>query len=168
MVDIFVSLLLELVDFCGQLPLVLFAVFYLSHCAERPLRGRELRMHGVLHDHVVITLKHVGVLILLEIGILLLLTISLVGCTTLHFHHHSLLLDGLGIGCNASHLSYPLLFKLPFPRLHLLDKDLGLKIIRFHLSDELLVSRVLLTWYARIFLLNSRISFRFPGLTIRS
>ena len=164
MINVLVSLLLELVDFCRQLPLVFLAVLNLPHGAKRSLSWRKLIMHcgdRVLHNHVIITLHQIGVFVLVRVIYIVLMmecgygTVKLlIRGTTLHFHHDPLLLNCLWIGCNASHLSYSLLFELPLPRLHLLDEDLRLQIVRLDLADKLLVSRMLLSGYAWIFLLT--------------
>ena len=45
-----------------------------------------------------------------------------------------------------------MLLELPLPRLHLLDKNLGLKIVWLDLADVLLMRRVLLAWNVRVLL----------------
>ena len=156
-VNILVPLLLQLVHLCGQLPLILLAIFDLSDSSERPLRRREL-VHGwVLHDHVIVVLQPIGILILLEVLLLQLTVAVRLGTGSgppLHIHHDPLLLKSLRVGCNAAHLSDPLLLELPFSRLHLLDEDLGLQIVWLHLADVLLMSRVLLAWNVWVLLLG--------------
>ena len=157
-VHILVPLLLQLVHLCSQLPLILLAIFDLSDSSERPLRRREL-VHGwVLHDHIIVALRPIGILILLEVLLLQLTVTVRLGSgssPSLHIHHDPLLLESLRVGRNAAHLSDPLLPELPFSRLHLLDEDLGLEIVWLHLADVLLMRRRFLAWYVWVLLLGA-------------
>ena len=156
-VSILVPLLLQVVHLCSQLPFILLAIFDLSDSSERPLRRRELGHGWVLHDHVIVALQPVGILVLLEVLLLQLAVAVRLGAGSgppLHIHHDPLLLKSLRVGCNAAHLSDPLLLELPFSGLHLLDEDLSLQIVWLHLADVLLMSRVLLAWYVRVLLLG--------------
>jgi len=85
-------------------------------------------------------------LLLLLLGLIFRLFLSCGGGAPLHFHHDFLLFDCLWVGRDTSQLSNPLLFDLSLPILHLFDKDLGMKVIRLNLTDELLMSSVLLLW----------------------
>ena len=77
------------------------------------------------------------------------------GRPTLHIHHDPLLLQSLRVGCDTAHFRDSLLLELPLPRLHLLDKNLGLQIVRLNLADVLLMRRVLLAWNVRVLLFRS-------------
>ena len=127
MLNIFVPLLLKLIDFRSQLPLVFLGVLDLPDSTEGTLSWRELVHRWILHDHIVAILYHVWI------------WLSACRCPFLHLHHDPLLLNCLWIGSNTSHLGNSLLLDLPFTILHLLDKDLLLQIVWLHLSNELLM-----------------------------
>ena len=134
MINVSVSLTLQLVDFRSKLPLVLLAVFDLAQSAKRSLRELGHVLTSVLHNHIV-----VGVCKLLSFSILLLLTIA-----SLHIHHETLLFNSSCIGSNTAHLSDSLFPKFTFTRLHLLHENLCLQVAWLNLANELLVSRLVL------------------------
>lgn len=138
MIDIFVTLLLELIYLGSKLPLIFLTIFNLSDTTKRPWRLWELRhvLARVLHYHIVAVLDH-GVRLIPHH--LLLLWVCTSSSTFLHLYHYALLLDGLRVGCDATHLCDPLLFYLTLSWLHLLHKHLRLQIVWLHLANVLLM-----------------------------
>jgi len=152
MLHILVSLLLKLINFRLELPLVLLTVLNLAIDSYGALAS-ELLSGSVLHKRVVVVCKETWIL---EFVLLL-----------LHFHYDTLIFNCLWACNDSPHLYNPFLFKLPFAVLHLAHKNLCLQVIWLDLRDKLMMHGVPLLryhWIFFIWLLDTYLLSRFKSV----
>lgn len=137
-VDVFVSLLFQIIDFSGKLPLVFLAVFDLSQTADGVALGEGANVGvRILHNHIVVRHR-------LSCHLLTILAIPLACFLLLHLHNLPLLLQGLRVGSYSAKLSDALLSILSFLCLCLAHVNLSLQIAGLNLANVLLVGSLCL------------------------